>query len=93
VELSKIIHQEEDLIRISSYVENKAYIAKIVEGFDDARLKRIISVAYQHDMQQEVLTVFTHQSDKEVKRILKIIQQLPDLLSDKVLKDFEKRMQ
>lgn len=93
VELSKIIYQEEDLIRISSYVENKAYIAKIVEGFDDSRLKRIISVAYQHDMQEEVLHVFSHLSDKEVRRTLKIIQQLPDLLSDKVLKDFEKRIQ
>lgn len=92
IELSKIIYKEEDLIRISSFVENKQYIAKIVEGFSDERLNKIITVAYQHDMQQEVLTVFTHLSRKEVERVLKIITQLPVNLKTIVLKDFEERI-
>lgn len=92
VELSKIISSEEDLIRISSFVENKSYIAKIVEGFDDTRLKRIINVAYQFDMQEEVLTVFAHLSNKEVQRVLRIINTLPDVMRDKVLIDFETRI-
>ena len=92
VELSKIIHKEEDLIRISTFVENKAYIAKIVEGFSDERLNKIITVAYQHNLQDEVLTVFAHLSNKEVQRILKIINQLSASLKTKVLSDFEKRI-
>lgn len=92
IELSKIIYKEEDLIRISTFVENKQYIAKIVEGFSDERLVKIITVAYQHDMQQEVLTVFTHLSPKEEQRILKIITQLPVNLKTTVLKDFEERI-
>lgn len=92
IELSKIIYKEEDLIRISRFVENKQYIAKIVEGFSDERLVKIITVAYQHDMQQEVLTVFTHLSPKEEQRILKIITQLPVNLKTTVLKDFEERI-
>lgn len=92
VELSKVIHKEEDLIRISSFVENKQYIAKIVEGFSDDRLNKIITVAYYHDLQHEVLTVFTHLSNKEVQRILRIISELPVSLKTKVLKDFEERI-
>ena len=80
------------MIRISSFVENKQYIAKIVEGFTDERLNKIITVAYQHDMQQEVLTVFTHLSNKEIQRVFKIISQLPVHLKTKVLKDFEERI-
>lgn len=93
VELSKIIYREEDLIRISSFVENKQYIARIVEGFSDERLQKIITVAYQHEMQQEVLTVFTHLSSKEMQRVLKIISILPVQLKTKVLTDFEQRIQ
>ena len=92
VELSKIIYKEEDLIRISSFVENKEYIAKIVEGFSDERLNKIITVAYQHSFQDEILTVFSHLSNKEVQRVLKIINQLPTTLKTKVLKDFEERI-
>ncbi len=92
VELSKIIYNEEDLIRISTFVENKNYIAKIVEKFSDERLNKIITVAYQLDIQVEVLTVFTHLSTKEVQRVLKIINQLPTSLKTKVLKDFNERI-
>jgi hypothetical protein len=77
VELSKIIYKEEDLIRISTFVENKQYIAKIVEGFSDDRMDKIITIAYQHDMQQEVISVFSHLSNKEMQRVLKIVSQLP----------------
>ena len=92
IELSKIIYNEEDLIRISSFVENKEYIAKIVEGFTDDRLVKIISVAYKHNLQNEVLTVFTHLSNKEVQRVLKIMNQLPTTIKSTVLKDFEQRI-
>lgn len=92
VELSKIIYKEEDLIRISSFVENKQYIAKIVEGFSDERLNKIITVAYQYNFQDEVLTVFSHLSNKEVQRVLKIISVLPVNLKTLVLKDFEERI-
>jgi hypothetical protein len=92
IELSKIIYKEEDLIRISTFVENKQYIAKIVEGFSDERLDKIITIAYQHDMQQEVISVFSHLSNKEMQRVLKIVSQLPINLKTTVLKDFEERI-
>ena len=92
VELSKIIYKEEDLIRISTFVENKQYIAKIVEGFSDDRMDKIITIAYQHDMQQEVISVFSHLSNKEMQRVLKIVSQLPINLKTTVLKDFEERI-
>ena len=92
IELSKVITKEEDLIRISSYVENKAYIAKIVERFSDDRLQKIISTAYQFNLQDEVLTVFTHQSAKEVQRILRIISLFPIHLKTQILNDFEHRI-
>ena len=40
IELSKVINKEEDLIHIASYVENKIYIAKIVERFSDERIQK-----------------------------------------------------
>ena len=92
VELSKIIYKEEDLIRISTFVENKQYIEKIVEGFSDDRMDKIITIAYQHDMQQEVISVFSHLSNKEMQRVLKIVSQLPINLKTTVLKDFEERI-
>ena len=92
IELSKIIYKEEDLIRISTFVENKQYIAKIVEGFSDDRMDKIITIAYQHDMQQEVISVFSHLSNKEMQRVLKIVSQLPINLKTTVLKDFEERI-
>ena len=92
VELSKIIHNEEDLIRISSFVENKKYIAKIVEGFSDHRLSKIITIAYHHNLQQEVLMVFEHLSNKETVKVLDVVDKLPQILKLKVLKDFENRI-
>ncbi len=92
IELSKIIHKEEDLIHVSSFVENKEYIAKIVERFSDERLEKIITTAYQHQLQNEVLTVFTHLSKKEELRVLKIINLLPTSIKSTVLKDFEQRI-
>jgi hypothetical protein len=92
VELSKIIYKEEDLIRISTFVENKQYIAKIVEGFSGERLDKIMTVAYQHDMQQEVISVFSHLSNTQMQRVLVIVSQLPVNLKTIVLKDFEERI-
>jgi hypothetical protein len=92
VELSKIIYKEEDLIRISTFVENKQYIAKIVEGFSDDRMDKIITIAYQHDMQQEVISVFSHLSNTQMQRVLVIVSQLPVNLKTIVLKDFEERI-
>lgn len=92
VELSKIIYKEEDLIRISTFVENKQYIAKIVEGFSGERLDKIMTVAYQHDMQQEVINVFSHLSNTQMQRVLVIVSQLPVNLKTIVLKDFEERI-
>jgi hypothetical protein len=92
IELSKIIYKEEDLIRISTFVENKQYIAKIVEGFSDERLDKIITIAYQHDMQQEVISVFSHLSNTQMQRVLVIVSQLPVNLKTIVLKDFEERI-
>lgn len=93
VELSKVIKNEDDLIHISSFVENKSYIAKIVEGFSDERLIKIITYAYNNNIHEEVLTVFSHLSAKEVQRILKIVTYLPVNLKTEVLTDFEKRIQ
>jgi hypothetical protein len=92
IELSKIIYKEEDLIRISTFVENKQYIAKIVEGFSGERLDKIMTIAYQHDMQQEVISVFSHLSNTQIQRVLVIVSQLPVNLKTIVLKDFEERI-
>ncbi len=92
IELSKIINKEEDLIHVSSFVENKSYIAKIVAGFSDERLVKIINFAYHHKLQNEVLTVFTHLTQKQVQRILKIVNQMPISIKSIVLKDFEHRI-
>jgi hypothetical protein len=43
-----------------------------------SRMDKIITIAYQHDMQQEVISVFSHLSNKEMQRVLKIVSQLPD---------------
>lgn len=93
IELSKVIYNEEDLIRISMYVENKSYIAKIVERFTDDKLEKIIKKAYQENLQDEILSVFVQQSSNEVQRILRIINELPEQLKTKVIKDFENRIQ
>jgi uncharacterized protein (DUF2267 family) len=92
VELSKVIHKEEDLIRISTFVENKKYIAKIVEGFSDERLAKIIQVAYQHHIQDEVLLVFEHLSHRETQKVIKVVNSFPSTLKEKVLNDFENRI-
>lgn len=92
IELSKIIHKEEDLIHISSFVENKDYIAKIIEGFTDERLQKIITVAYKHNLQNEVLQVFAHLSANQLQRILKIVLLLPNDIKDIVANDFKKKL-
>lgn len=93
IELSKVINKEEDLIHIASYVENKIYIAKIVERFSDERIQKIITTAYQYNLQQEVIEVFVHLSPSETQRTLKIISILPVHFKTQVLKDFENRIQ
>lgn len=93
IELSKVITNENDLIKISSFVENKEYIAKIVEGFSDERLNKIITLAYNNQEQEEVLNVFIHLNKKETQRILKVISYLPATLKTRVLQDFENRIQ
>lgn len=92
IELSKVIHKEEDLIHISSFVENKKYITKIVEGFTEERLSKIIQVAYQHQLQEEILLVFEHLNNREIQKIIKVVNNLPNILKDKVLQDFENRI-
>lgn len=92
LELSKVISREEDLIRISMYVENKAYIARIVEGFTLDRLLKIIDTAYRLQLQDEVLRVFEHLSSPEVKRVLGVVSGMPDYIKENVLKDFEGRI-
>lgn len=92
VELSKIITKEEDLIFISSFVENKKYIAKIVEGFSEDRLSKIIKAAYLHKLQDEVLLVFEHLSNKEIQVVLRVVNNFPETLKEQVLKDFENRI-
>lgn len=93
IELSKVITQEDDLIKISSFVENKQYIAKIVEGFTDERLTKIITIAYNNNEQENVLSVFQHLNKNETQRILKIITFLPINLKTEILKDFENSIQ
>ncbi len=92
IELSKVIHKEEDLIRISSFVENKKYIAKIVEGFTDERLSKIIQVAYHHNLQEEVLLVFEHLHHRETQKVIKVVNHFPAALKEKILNDFENRI-
>ena len=92
IELSKIIYNEEDLILISIYVENKKYIAKIVEGFSDERLSKIIQVAYHQKLQDEILLVFEHLSNKEMQKVLRVVNNLQNNLKEQVLKDFEQRI-
>ncbi len=89
IELAKVIYKEEDLIRISMYVENKSYIAKIVTGFTDERIKDIITMAYDLHLQEEVLLVFAHLTNKESNRVLQIVEQMPSILKTKIVKDFE----
>ncbi len=93
LELSKVIYKEEDLIRITTYVENKAYVAKIVEGFSDDKINKIITVAYTNGLEEEVLAVFSHLSTKEVQRTLRVISTLHVHIKTKVLADFENRIQ
>lgn len=92
IELSKVIYKEEDLIRISSFVENKDYIAKIVAEFTDARLEKIIKTAYDTNLQDEVLTVFSHLSNKEIMRTFNIISTLHINIKTRILLDFEQRI-
>jgi hypothetical protein len=92
IELSKIIYKEEDIIRVSMYVENKNYVAKIVEGFTNQKLEKIIKTAYDHHLQEEVLTVFSHMNNKEVMRTLNIISTLNVNEKTKILSDFEQRI-
>lgn len=92
VELSKVIHKEEDLVRIAAFVENKKYIAKIVEGFSDERLAKIIETTYHHNMQEEILLVFEHLSQRETQKVIKIVNSFPSTLKEKVLNDFENRI-
>jgi hypothetical protein len=92
IELSGVISDEEDLIRISMYVENKSYVAKIVEGYTLQRLMKIIETAYRLNLQDEVLRVFEHLSSPEVKRVLGVVSELPVNLKTNVLKDFEGRI-
>jgi hypothetical protein len=67
-------------------------LQKLWKGFRMSRLDKIITIAYQHDMQQEVISVFSHLSNKEMQRVLKIVSQLPINLKTTVLKDFEERI-
>ena len=92
LDLSKVISNEEDLIHISLYVENKAYVAKIVEGFTLDRLLKIIETSYQMGMQDEVLRVFEYLSSPEVKRVLGLVNTMPDYMKNNVLNDFEGRI-
>lgn len=92
VELSKVISDENDLIAISEFVENKSCIARIVEGFSDARICKIIETAYQSNRQETVLSVFMHLTSKETQRMLRLVQTLPSTLKNKVLADFEGRV-
>ena len=63
-----------------------------MEGFSGERLDKIMTVAYQHDMQQEVINVFSHLSNTQMQRVLVIVSQLPVNLKTIVLKDFEERI-
>jgi len=92
VELSKVITDENDLIGISAFVENKSYVARIVESFSDERVRKIIETAYQTQRQEEVLLVFMHLTAKETQRVLRIIASLPAAMKKKVLDDFEERL-
>lgn len=92
VELSQVITDENDLIAIAAFVENKSCIAKIVEGFSDERIRKIIDTAYHTQRQEEVLSVFMHLNSRNTQRILRIVATLPEPLKKKVLDDFEERL-
>lgn len=92
ITLSEVIYNELDLILISEYVDNKQHIAKIVEGFDDKKILAIIKTAYTHQKQEEILSVFILLPQKQLDRILSLLNSLPASVKEQIVNDFKKRI-
>ncbi len=90
--ISEVITDELDLILIAEFVENKAHIARIVEGFSDKRILKIIQTAYKNNKQEEILIVFKLLSPRELTRVLSIVKQLSDTEQNTILQDFVTRI-
>ena len=85
LELSNYIPKEEDLLQISHYVNNKNYLADLVEGFSDAKLKTLIQKSVAINLHDEIIIITTCLNDKQLNRISDILNELPLSTLDKLL--------
>ena len=85
LELSNYIPREEDLLQISHYVNNKNYLADLVDGFSDAKLKNLIQKSVDINLHDEIIIIATLLNDKQLNRISAILYDLPLSILDKLL--------
>ncbi|MDB5228868.1 MAG: hypothetical protein JWN78_3061 [Bacteroidota bacterium] len=85
LELSNYITKDEDVLRISHYVQNKDYLADLVEGFSNGRLRSLIETSVEIDLHEEIIIVASHLPEKQLKRISDILYDLPLSSLDKLL--------
>lgn len=85
LELSHFIQKEEDLLKISHYVNNKNYLADLVDGFSDDRVKRLIQRSVEIGLQEEIVIIATLLDERQMSRVTRILYDLPLSTLDKLL--------
>lgn len=89
LELSSYIKNDEDLLKISHFVNNKNYLANLIDGFSDARLKGLIQKSAELNLHEEIILIATCLSEKQLDRITNILYDLPLSTLDKLLRKTE----
>lgn len=89
LELSNYIRSDEDLLKISHYVNNKKILVYLIDAFSDSKLKSLIQKSTELNLHQEILLIAVCLSEKQIHRITSILYDLPLPTLDKLLQKTE----
>jgi len=71
--LSKEIPDTESLLRVGMYTQNKAHVAKLVDGFTDEKVLDMIETSQRKDLWPSVLGLIAHFTDAQNQRIAGLV--------------------
>ena len=76
LKISDVIDEDETLLRIAGYVENKVAMAPIVNGFGDEKILSLLRTAHRLELWEEIVSIARHLAQDERLRIAAIMEGL-----------------
>jgi len=76
IKLSDAIPIEEDMIKISSFIQNKKYIAQLVALYTDDKIIKLLKAAHKIEKWAEMLEISQYLDDEQMHRMANVVTNL-----------------